>query len=289
MKLVLYNDDRFGVLDGDEVVDVTKVLRGVRDHPRGQRMNDLITRWEEFKARIQEAATRGQRQLISRVRFRPPLLKPGKIIWLGINYIKEEGAKRLPLDAFVKIPDVVSGDGDTVVLPPLEATTCHPEPELAFVVGKKARHVKAAEAMNHIFGYINFIDFSLRLSRPPDFPTLFAHKGSEGFAPLGPALVTTDELSDPYDREVKLTVNGPVTSYHTGNMGHRLPETVEWLSMICTLNPGDIVSMGTNHQSLQAAMHGDEVSLEIDGLGPPLHIRVKDTLPHRKFERSHPR
>lgn len=286
MKLVLYDSYRMGVLYGSEVIDVTAAVLDLRDHPVGQRINDVIARWDDFRRRIETAAKTGPRRSIAQVRFRPPLPKPGKILCLGVNYLEAARPQLAPLDAFVKTPDVLSGDGDTITLPPFEARTCQPEPELAFVVGRQARHVKAADAMDYVFGYLPFLDVSLRLSTPPSIPTLFAHKGSEGFAPIGPALVTADEVHDPYDLEVKLTVNGHMTRYHTGTMGHRLPETIQWLTTVCTLYPGDIVSMGTNHEALQAAMHGDEVSLEIDRLGPPLHIRLEDSIPTRRFPRE---
>ncbi len=285
MKLVFYDEYRMGVLQGQEVVDVTAAVRNLRDHPRGQRMNDVIARWGEFKGKIEAAARTGKRSPISRVRFRPPLPKPGKILCLGVNYVEASRPNLAPLDAFVKTPSVISGDGDTITIPPFEARTCQPEAEMAFVVGREARHVKAVDAMGYIFGYMSFVDFSLRLLAPPSIPTLFASKGSEGFAPIGPALVTADEVPDPYNLELRLTVNSHVTRYHTSTMGHRFPETIEWLSKVCTLYPGDIVSMGTNHESLQTAMHGDNVSLEIDRLGPPVHIRVEDSLPARRFPR----
>ncbi len=286
MKLVLYDDYRMGVLQGSDVVDVTSAVRYLRDHPRGQRMNDVVARWSEFKGKISAAARTGPRRPANQVKFRAPLPKPGKMLCLGVNYIEAARPNLAPLDAFVKTPDVVSNDGDTITLPPFEARTCHPEPEMAFVIGKEARHVKAADAMKYVFGYMQFIDFSLRLSTPPSIPTLFASKGSQGFAPIGPALVTADEVPDPYNLNVKLTVNGHVTGYHTRTMGHRLPETIEWLTTVCTLYPGDIVSLGTNHESLQSAMNGDEASLEIEKLGPALHIKVADTIPTRKFPRE---
>jgi 2-keto-4-pentenoate hydratase/2-oxohepta-3-ene-1,7-dioic acid hydratase in catechol pathway len=286
MKLVLYDNYRVGILQGNDVVDVTEAVKKLRDHPRGQRMIDIITKWSRYKDTIEAAAKSGPRKPMTEVRFRPPVPKPGKILCLGVNYIESERPDLTPIDAFVKTPSVISGDGDTITLPPLKARTAHAEPELAFVVGKTARRVKAKNAMDYIFGYINLIDFSLRLSRPPDFPTMFAHKGSEGFAPIGPALVTADEISDPYNLTIKHTVNGNTTSYHTRTMGHRLPKTIEWLSMVCTLYPGDIISMGTNHEALQPVMHGDEVSIQVEGLGPAVHVKVKDWLRSRRFERS---
>ncbi|MFH1140410.1 MAG: fumarylacetoacetate hydrolase family protein [Chloroflexota bacterium] len=285
MKLVLYDDYRMGVLQGQEVVDVTAAVRYLRDHPRGQRMNDVIARWGEFKGKIEAAAKTGSRRPISQVRFRPPVPKPSKILCMGVNYMEERRPQLPGLNAFVK-SDVISGDGDTITLPPFEARTAQPEPELGLVISRLARHIKAADAMGYVFGYMNFVDFSLRITEQPGPSRPIGSKSSEGFAPIGPALVTADEVPNPHNLDVKLTVNGHTTGYNTSTMGHRIAESIEWLSTVCTLYPGDIISMGVNHVALQATMHGDDASMEIFGLGPPLHIHVKDSIPTRKFPRE---
>ena len=103
-------------------------------------------------------------------------------------------------------------------------------------------------------------------------------KSRETFAPMGPWLVTADEVPDPLNLQVRLWVNEDLKQdYNTSDMAHKIPRIVEWVSSIHTLNPGDVVSTGTNHRGLSTFMDGDVVSLEVEGLGM-LRINVRDDL-----------
>ena len=146
--------------------------------------------------------------LSSSVRLRSPLPKPGQIDCMAVNYM-EDGTlpQKPPINGFHKSPNAVIGDGDTMVLPDVPATIFEGEAELGLVIGKRAAHVKAADAMPYIFGYINFIDGSAR-NLPPAGNTFYQTKSRETFAPMGPFLVTADEIADPQNLQIKLWVNG---------------------------------------------------------------------------------
>ncbi len=189
----------------------------------------------------------------------------------------EFGARKepAPINAFIKSPEAVIGNGDTIVLPDAQANIFHHEAELGVVIGKEARNVSAADAYSYVFGYVNFIDASARGLGNGSF---FQGKSWDTFAPMGPCLVTADEVGDPQNLAVKLWVNGQLRQdFPTSDMGHKIPRCVEWVSGVTTLEPGDIISTGTNHQGLGAMQDGDLIEMEIQGL-ERLTVHVNDPL-----------
>jgi 2-keto-4-pentenoate hydratase/2-oxohepta-3-ene-1,7-dioic acid hydratase in catechol pathway len=164
-----------------------------------------------------------------------------------------------------------------MVLPDIPATIFEGEAEMAVIIGKRAKNVKASEAMNYVFGYTNFVDGSAR-GLPPPGNVFYQMKSRDTFAPIGPYIVTADEIRDPHKLQVKLTVNGVVKqNFNTDDMAHKIPRCIEWVSSIHTLEPGDILATGTNHRGLNAFMDGDVVELEVEGLGK-LKFNVRDDL-----------
>ena len=140
-------------------------------------------------------------------------------------------------------------------------------------LGKRATNVPAAQAMDYIFGYINFIDGSARGLPPQSF---FHMKSRDTFAPIGPYLVTKDEIADPQKLPIKLWVNGELKqSFNTDDMAHKIGRCIEWVSSIHTLEPGDILATGTNHRGLNPFMNGDKIELTIEKVGT-LKFDVKD-------------
>jgi 2-keto-4-pentenoate hydratase/2-oxohepta-3-ene-1,7-dioic acid hydratase in catechol pathway len=197
---------------------------------------------------------------------------------MAVNYM-EDGTRAAPapLNAFHKAPGAIIGDGDTMVLPDVPATIFEGEAELAVVIGKPATRVAAADAMAHVFGYVNFIDGSAR-GLPPPGNVFFQMKSRDSFAPIGPFLVTADEVPDPHRLSVRLWVNGEIKQdFNTSDMAHSIPRCIEWVSAIHTLQPGDLLATGTNHRGLSSFMDGDKVELEVEGLGQ-LRIGVRDDL-----------
>src|SRR5204862_2462227 len=126
---------------------------------------------------------------------------------------------------FHKSPNAIIGPGDTMVLPDAPASVFEGEAELALVIGKRASNVAAADAMSYIFGYLNFIDGSARGLKPDGF---YAMKSRETFAPIGPFLVTADEVPDPQNLQVRLWNNGDLMqNYNTNDMAHKIPRCIE--------------------------------------------------------------
>jgi 2-keto-4-pentenoate hydratase/2-oxohepta-3-ene-1,7-dioic acid hydratase in catechol pathway len=278
MKLLYFDDYKLGVRKGDNVVDVSSVVRDIPHVGPGDLINGLIERFAQYRGRLEDAAASSQGAPLSSVRIRPPLPKPTNIDAMAVNYM-EDGTRKepAPINAFHKSPSAICGRGDTMVLPDVPATIFEGEAELAVVIGKRASHVKAADAMDYVFGYTNFIDGSAR-GLPPAGNVFFQMKSRDTFAPIGPYLVTKDEIADVNKLQIRLWNNGTLMqNFNTSDMAHKIPRCIEWLSSIHTLEPGDIIATGTNHRGLNPFMDGDKIELEIDGVGR-LSFNVKDEL-----------
>ncbi|MGA9868159.1 MAG: fumarylacetoacetate hydrolase family protein [Acetobacteraceae bacterium] len=275
MKLLHFDDYKLGVLRGEEVVDITeRVASRIGHADRRELMPKLIARFDEFRDGLGSGATIP----LGSVTLRAPLPRPGNIVCMAVNYM-EDGTRAAPapLNAFHKAPSAVIGPNETMVLPDAPATIFEGEAEIAVVIGKRAANVSAAQAMNHVFGYVNFIDGSAR-GLPPPGNVFFQMKSRGTFAPIGPWIVTADEIADPQKLRVRLSVNGTVKQdFSTSDMAHNIARCIEWVSAIHPLEPGDILATGTNHRGLSSFMDGDTVELEAEGLGK-LTIKVRDPL-----------
>ena len=278
MKILFFDDFKLGVLNGDAVVDVSQVVREIPHTGPHDLISGLIERFADYRSALQKAAASGKGVPVSRVRIRPPLPRPVNIDCMAVNYM-EDGTRKepAPINAFHKTPGGVIGNGDTMVLPDVPATIFEGEAEMALVIGKRASDVNAADAMDYIFGYLNFIDGSAR-GLPPTGNTFYQMKSRDTFAPMGPYLVTADEVKDPHRLQIRLWVNDMLKqNFNTSDMAHKIPRCIEWITSIHTLEPGDVVATGTNHRGLSAFQDGDSIELETEGLGR-LRVNVRDDL-----------
>lgn len=278
MKILYFDDFKLGILKEDAVVDVTAVVSDIPHTGPHNLINGLIERFDDYRKPLEDAVAASEGVPLASVRVRPPLPKPYNIDCMAVNYM-EDGTRDepAPINAFFKSPNSVIGQDDTMVLPDIPATIFEGEAELALVIGKRASNVKAADAMDYVFGYTNFIDGSARGLLPPG-NTFYQMKARETFAPIGPYLVTKDEIADPQKLQVTLTNNGTVMqSFNTDDMAHKIPRCIEFVSSVHTLEPGDILATGTNHRGLNPFMDGDVVELEVEGLGK-LSINIQDDL-----------
>ena len=145
------------------------------------------------------------------------------------------------------------------------------------MIGKRASHVKAAQAMKYVFGYTCFIDGSAR-DLPPPGNVFYQAKSRDTFAPMGPFIVTADEIRDPHKLQIRLWVNGVLKqNFNTSDMAHNIPRCIEWVSSIHALEAGDVLATGTNHRGLSAFQDGDRIELEVERVGR-LRVKVSDKL-----------
>jgi 2-keto-4-pentenoate hydratase/2-oxohepta-3-ene-1,7-dioic acid hydratase in catechol pathway len=278
MKLCFFDDFKLGAVKGDTVVEVTGAVQDIPHTGPHDLINGLIENFADYRSALEAAAEAGTGVAVSGVRIRPPLPRPVTIDCMAVNYM-EDGtlAEPAPINAFHKSPSAIIGHGDTMVLPDVPATIFEGEAELAVVIGKRASNVKAADAMDYVFGYMNFIDGSAR-GLPPAGNVFFQMKSRDTFAPIGPYLVTADEVENPQSLGVKLWVNGKIKQdFNTDDMAHNIARCIEWATSIHTLVPGDILATGTNHRGLSSFMDGDVIELECEGMGR-LKFNVRDDL-----------
>jgi len=213
---------------------------------------------------------------LDEVRLCAPIHNPPRIFAIGLNYrdhAKESGME-IPTTpvVFFKLPTAIIGPGEPIVLPK-NSTQPDYEAEFAFVIGKGGYRIAAADWRDHVYGYTIVNDVSARdvqfastqWSMSKCFPT---------FCPLGPAIVTADEIADPHALDISLSIDGEVLQHsNTRELVFKIPELIEYLSSITPLLPGDIVSTGTppgvglGRNPKRWLKPGETVTITIDGLG----------------------
>ena len=276
MKLVAFAHDgagrRVGALDGDEIVDLTDVA-GTEP-------------WATAGGSLPRIPG-GPRIPIAQVRVLAPLARPGKIICVGLNYhdhCREQGIEP-PLYPmlFSKFANAVASPGADVARP--RATEMLDlECELAVVIGRRAKSIGRADALDHVYGYTILNDVTMRDLQREDRQWLRA-KGSDGFAPVGPVIVTRDEVPDPGRLAIRSAVNGETwQDSSTAEMVFDVATIVAFVSRTITLEPGDVIATGTpagvgHYQDPPRYLKGGDVMrCEIEGIGV-LENPVVDELP----------
>jgi len=272
MRYAFYDDFKPGLVKNNTVVDISDVL-DVKPYQTPQRiLEKFITQYETLKPQL-EKSLKKQGKPLTEVRLRQPVPKPS-LFMCGIGGFGEGEGRKRPINFFIKGWTSIIGPNDTVVLPETKARIFEHEAELAVVFGKKTVNVTPEEALDSIFGYTMMIDVSAR--GVPYSKGFWPQKSFDTFGPLGPVLVTKDEIPDPYKLQIKLWVDDVLRqNYNTNDMSHSLGEKISMLSEVCTLNPGDIMACGTNHHGLGPMQDGETVTIEIETIGR-MSVKVKD-------------
>lgn len=256
-----------------EIVDVSPVFSDVRYHNEADRMQRILAVFPERREQVERLAESGDP--VSSATVLAPVVRPPKLIACLRNYFEGVQRERETQDMFLESPDSVTSPGKTVVLPPHPATIFHHEAELALVIGRRARDLPADErAYDALAGYTCAIDVSGRgLGRSS--PSRIG-KSFRTFTPLGPVIVTPDEIPDPQNLEVTLSVDSAVRqAYNTSDMEYPVVEVLAFISSYMTLVPGDVIMCGTNHQGLGPLQDGNRVVCTISGIGS-LEVDVMD-------------
>ncbi|MBI4234395.1 MAG: fumarylacetoacetate hydrolase family protein [Chloroflexi bacterium] len=278
MKLVFFNDYQLGILKGTTIIDASPAVREAQAPTPQGLMEQVIIQFSRLAPRLRELGEQERGIPLEKVRLRPPLPWPGKIICAAVNYLEFGQRTAAEKDCFLKPATAVIGPGDTVVLPEIKATVFHHEAELAVVIGKEAKGIPAARAMDYVFGYTCFLDMSARGLAPEGRTSFFLGKAWDTFAPIGPCITTADEIPDPNNLRVRLWVDDqPRHDFNTSDMAHKVPALIEFASSVCTLKPGDVIATGTNHQGIGPIQDGETVTIEIEGIGR-MSVKVRDPL-----------
>jgi 2-keto-4-pentenoate hydratase/2-oxohepta-3-ene-1,7-dioic acid hydratase in catechol pathway len=258
-----------GLVRGDEVISLSGA--GFAD------LLSLIQGGAEALSRLQSWISRPRpTEPLASVKLMAPIPRPPKFICIGLNYRDHAEETNMPIPTvptvFNKFATAVTGPGDPIVLP---KTSTRPdyEAELAFVIGKGGRHIAASAWREHVFGYTMVNDVSARDYQMATSQWLMG-KTFDTFAPMGPYLVTADEIADPHALDISLTLNGSVMqNSNTRNLIFKVPDLVAFLSSVFTLEPGDVVSTGTPggvgfaRKPPVYLKPGDQVVVRVQGLG----------------------
>jgi 2-keto-4-pentenoate hydratase/2-oxohepta-3-ene-1,7-dioic acid hydratase in catechol pathway len=265
MKLALFNDYIPAVVVGDKLIDVSKAVGDdvmkLRPH---ERMPEIIANFDQLRPALEKAAQAGGVP-VSGARLRAPLPRPSKILCAIGNFFEGTKTPVRPLALFLKSPAAVLDPGGTVELPKQQANVFHHEAEIAIVIGRRAKNVSQADAMNYVFGFTCFMDIS---ARGLGDNVGFIGKSFDTFAPHGPWIVTRDEIPNPNQLSIRMwNDDQPRHDYNTSDMEHPPAELVAYASSISTLEPGDLISCGTNHQQIGPVQDGETVTIEIERIG----------------------
>jgi len=267
------------------IVDISAAVR--EGHTPQLTMQGIIDQFDELRPGLVELARNAPALPEESVRLRPPLPRPGKILACIANYWEHAQREPRALNMFLKNSDAVVGPGDIIALPEFtEPWIFMHEAELALVIKGPAKMVGAADWQSAVFGYSAMIDVSARGEGRKTWKTgSWLGKSFDTFAPIGPCIVTADEIADPNDLHVQFWNDGQLRhNYNTDDMEHRVPELIAFASTIMTLNSGDVIACGTNHEGLGALQDGETVTIEIAGIGR-MSLGVRDPL-KREWERG---
>ena len=276
-----------GALTEGGVVDLTPALGEAAALPLQARMVAVIDGFDGLRPEFDRLVASGPTHADGEFRLRAPLPRPSKILCCIGNYWEHAERDPRPLNMFLKSPDAVIGPGDTVVLPETtDPWVFQHEAELAIVIKGPAKGVSQMNYQSAVFGYTCMIDVSARgQGRSTWRSGSWMGKSFDTFGPLGPVIVTADELLHPNSLHVRFWNDGQIRhDYNTDDMEHRVPELVEFATSIMTLNTGDVLSCGTNHEGLGPLQDGERCVIEIDGIGS-MEITVSDPL-KRAWERG---
>ncbi|NOZ05448.1 MAG: fumarylacetoacetate hydrolase family protein [Chloroflexi bacterium] len=283
MKLTTFSSDgqpRLGAVAGDLVIDLHASRPAIPDNMRAF-LEAGDPAWDAARE-LSQLAAQGKGSDLSTypagdVRFHTPIPNPSKVIAVGLNYrdhCREQGVEPPPHPIlFAKFPTAVTGPNEVIRWSPSLTSQVDYEAELAFVVGKRAYRVPVEEAWDYVFGYTAANDISARDLQFGDKQWVRG-KSLDTFCPLGPVLVSRDEITNPHALAIRAILNGEtMQDSSTGEMIFSVADLLSFISQAMTLNPGDVVLTGTPpgvgvfREPQRFLRDGDEISIEIEGIG----------------------
>lgn len=268
MKIIRFNDNRIGIVKGDQIHDITAVLGNNTgtDWPPVA-INRLVASFDSFKEKIEQHAKVAPGIPLSSVRILTPVPWPNKLMAYPVNYMDHAAEMKSVGYAnvqgyFLKANSSLIGCSEPIVIPALPDREVHHECELAIIIGKQGRSIKREDAYDHIFGYACLIDVTIRGKEERVF-----RKSYDTFTPVGPWITTRDEVKDPNNLRLRLWVNGDLRQdANTRDLIVGIEDMICVASSASTLYPGDIIATGTP-AGVGPIRHGDKVTIEIEQVG----------------------
>ncbi|MGW6297625.1 fumarylacetoacetate hydrolase family protein [Peribacillus butanolivorans] len=279
MKIASFSvksDHHIGIVQDDQIISLTAL--GPDDFPAC--MKTFIERGSELRKRaeqlIEQQGNDDAKFSLSEVKLLPPIAQPEKIICVGLNYIdhcKETGMEPPASPViFSKYANAIVGQNDVIEIP-INSKEVDFEAELAIVIGKKAKNVSEEEANDYVFGYTIMNDISARDLQFQD-GQWSRGKTADTFAPIGPVVVTHDEVGDPHELAISLELNGEMMQdSNTSNLIFTVPQIISFLSQSMTLKPGDLIATGTppgvgmGRNPKVWLKNGDRMNVSIERIG----------------------
>ncbi|MFH8473589.1 fumarylacetoacetate hydrolase family protein [Streptomyces sp. NPDC018000] len=265
MRLALFNKGRLGLVDGYELVDVTEQLAGSGTPGAAGALHQHIETAARGGATEIDLAGCARVPLAEAV-LEAPLPRPGKIIGAPVNYLDHKAEMEYTtsvadLGVFLKANSSVIGPGQDILLPYTDKRTDQ-EGELGVVIGRTATHVSADDALDHVFGYTCVLDITVRSGEDRS-----TRKSFDTFTPIGPWVVTADEIPDPDSLDLRCDVGGTTRQRtNTADLIFGVRELIAYTSSVMTLHPGDVIATGTP-AGVGPLSHGDRVVLDIEQVG----------------------
>ena len=270
MRITRFDDGKIGIVVGSRIVDVSDVVNKVLTTDVHAwppvAMNQLIANFAQWRGALEDAAQR-EGQPLSQVKLLTPVPAASKVIAYPINYHAHgvemgRDTRANQLGFFLKPPSSLCGAGDDIVLPAIEGRRIDHECELAIVIGRRCRDVKREDWADVVFGYSCLMDIVVRGKEER-----VARKAYDTFCPVGPWIVTADELGDPSALQGRLWVNDDLRQdANTRDLVLDIPGMIEVASHIMTLEPGDIIACGTP-AGVGPITPGDVVRIEFERIG----------------------
>lgn len=278
MKIASFDNHRIGLVEGDRIVDITCVVPAALDSLPQQRVNWLVAHWSDVQPAVAAARASGASRSLAEVRliganpcpphvFAAPANYQKHIGELGDRGVTKKGRSAREQGFFLKAPGSVIGAGEAIELPRGSTRRFDHESELAVIIGKGGRDIPRARAMEHVFGYACLIDATMRIEPGVAEEERSMRKSFAGFTPLGPWIVTADEVAQPGALSNRLWVNGQLKQEaNTRDMIVGIEELIELVSSVLPLSPGDVIASGTP-EGVGPFLPGDTVTIEIEGVG----------------------
>jgi len=278
MKIASFNDYRVGVVDDEHVYDMTPALPEFLQELPCQRVNWLVSHWGTLRQAFVDYREAGQRIPLGSVQllaanpapqhvFAAPANYQKHIGELGERVVTQGGRSAREQGFFLKAPGSLVGAGGALLLPKSSGRRFDHESELAVIIGREARNVPRAQAMGYVFGYSCLIDATMRIEKGVAEEERSMRKSFETFTPLGPWIVTADEVPAPQTLSNQLWVNGELKqSANTSEMIVGIAELIELISSVLPLQPGDVIATGTP-EGVGPFRPGDKLRIHIERIG----------------------